>query len=420
MILDFPELLGRGIIATRSGRFEEGDRFLNLAARVDPRNPRVWLWLAAATDSLDEQRRYLERALEVDQNCHPARWLLDRLRGKQLSLGQPEAGVVRFTCPSCGGKQLFDPDLPGLVCQSCGRPEPMALQRLTESHLELERENDRGQWSIMPGEALCGACGARMTAPPSSAALRCAFCDSVHITVQPATPGLISPAGIAPFRYHEDDVHQLIGKHWGVQPDRVRQLIEEGEISLSGVYLPFWMFGGQVHIRCVLDRRIYPDTYSATERVVLRDSWPRRSAWFECDIADHLVYAAHTLAEEEVRRILPFELRTLYAYNPAILAGWQAEHYQIALEDAGMVAEKEVRDLAFDCAARRGLYMEPSDMLQGDVRVLNWVAKLVLLPVYAVKRNANANEARLLINGQTGKVSRDRSDWFEAWRKWLA
>ncbi len=204
-----------------------------------------------------------------------------------------------------------------------------------------------------------------------------------------------------------------------MRPAEARQLYESREIVVSAVYLPFWSFDGQVQIRCVLERRVYPETYSATERVVTRDSWPGRSSWFECDIDDLLVYATAALSEDEVGRILPFDMRSLLDFRPAILAGWQAEHYQIALEDAGIVAHKRMRDVAFNRAAHHGLFLEPAAMLQSDIFILDRTYKLILLPIFLVKRSTPGNTRRLLINGQTGKVAAEHGNWVDQLKKWF-
>ncbi len=421
MIFDVYELLGRGIIATCSGRSEEGVKYLTLAAKLQPNNSRVWLWLASAEATVDGKRRHLQQALAVDPNAHVAQWLLDHLNHQEVEVNQPPGDFVCFTCSRCGGKQRFDPDVPALVCQSCNGEEPIPVSDAPQSGSDLDvalaRKSEN--WSVLASEASCGACGAKTSLPPDRATLRCPFCDSDLIVVRPATPGLVTPTAIAPFQYHEEDVLERIGEHWNLRPHHVRQLYESRTIVVSAVYLPFWSFDGQVQIRCVLERRVSPATYSSAERVVTRDSWPSRSSWFECDIEDLLVCATAALSEDEVGRILPFDMNSLLDYRPAILAGWRAEHYQMALEDAGIVAHKRMRDVAFNRAAHRGLFMEPAAMLQDDVFILDRRYKLVLLPIFIVKRHTPGSATRLLINGQTGKAAAEPGNWLDQLKKWF-
>lgn len=41
MIFDFYEMLGRGIIATRTNHLEEAPQYLDFATRMEPDNPHV-------------------------------------------------------------------------------------------------------------------------------------------------------------------------------------------------------------------------------------------------------------------------------------------------------------------------------------------------------------------------------------------
>jgi hypothetical protein len=418
MIYDLYELLGRGIIAARSKRSSEAMKYLQLAAEVDPGNARVWLWLAAADESVENQRGYLRRALEVDPHAYVARVLLDRLDRRETAAGRPGADFAIFTCPHCGGKQRFDPDISGLVCTFCNQVERMALRNASEDEADLEKAltRDQGNWSVVAGEATCTACGAKTSLPAAQATLRCPFCTSDLVTVRPVTPGLVSPTAMAPFQYHEDDVLAMLGEHWGVRLEELRPLIDRRELTITPVYLPFWSFDGRVQIRCALSRRVDAAEFSNTERVIYKEQHLKRTSWFECDIDDFLVYAAHSLSGDEIRRILPFELKWIYAYRAELLAGWQAEYYQIALDDAQVVAHKSMRDTGFRNAARCGLFIEPADMLQDDVIVLDRTYKLILLPVFIVRFG---KAAPVLINGQTGKAAWEHRSRWDFLKKWF-
>ena len=407
MIYDFTEILGRGIIAARSGESAQAIKYLDLAAGLEPANPRVWLWLAAAAETIAQKRHYLKQALKADPNSIVAQALLDRLSHKRAVSNQPASDFVIFTCPYCGGKQHFDPDIPGLRCEFCQKVERLALSNASAEELSLDDAllADSGNWAVIEGQAVCGACGARTSLPPERATLRCPFCGSDLVTIQPATPDLLVPTAIATFRYHAREILKIIEKGWDIQPASLARLLDAGEITVSSIYLPFWSFDGRVQIRCALGRRVPPATYSPEERVIIKGDWPMEKSWFELDIDDYLVYAARSLPEDAVKQILPFNLKSVIEYRPEILAGWQAEYYQIALEDAGIIAHKRMRDLAFRKAAHRSLFMEPSNMLQDDVLVIDRTYKLILLPVCVVRRKGSGKTQGMLINGQTGKAA---------------
>jgi len=420
MINDFYEILGRGIIATRSRRSAEAIKYLELAAKIEPANPRVWLWLAAAEESIPQKRQYLEQALKVDPNILVAKVLLQRLNQERTAISQRASDFVIFHCPYCGGKQRFEPDISGMRCEYCKKVERLMLKNASNEQASLDAalKGNSGNWAVLEGQATCGACGAAISISPNLATLNCPFCDSDLITIQSATPDLIAPTAIAPFQYHTDDVIEIIGECWGIPPPKLDFLLGRHEVTISSIYLPFWSFDGRVQIRCALGYRVAPGVYSPSERVILKGEWPMEKSWFEIDVDDLPVYAAHTLTEDAVGKILPFDQKSVFEYCPEMLVGWQAEYYQIALEDAEVVAQKRMRDVAFSKAARRGLFMEPSRMLRDDVLVIDRTYKLILLPVCIVRRKMSGKIQRILINGQTGKVSDKQTNWLDFLKRW--
>jgi len=215
----------------------------------------------------------------------------------------------------------------------------------------------------------------------------------------------------APFQYHKDDVLEIIAKQWNIQTRILLQLISIDEVTFSSMYLPFWTFDGTVQILCALGYRVSPVIYSPEEQVILKGEWPTQKSWFECDIDDVLIYAGRSASNDEIVSIFPFDLRSILEYRPEILAGWQAENYQIALEDAAIEAHKVMRDIAFKRATHRRLFMRASEMLQEDVLVMEKTYKLILLPVWIISLTRDGQVFQTLINGQTGKIFTRETRW---------
>lgn len=419
MIYDFYEVLGRGIVAARTGRSQQAMEYLSLAAKIEPSNPRVWLWLATASETIEGKRQCLQEALQIDPNILAAQVLLDQLSKTDNDLSEKNSKLAIFTCPSCGGKQRFDPDMSGMQCESCGKLEPLMLKNASdrEASLSASLQKGSGNWAFVESQSACGACGAVTSHPVSVVTLQCPFCNSDMVTTESATPNLVSPTGIIPFQYHKDDVSEIIATHWGIAIKKLPNLINLNEITLSSIYLPFWTFDATVQIFCQLGRRIPPAVYSPTERVIIKGTEWSAKSWFECDLDDLLIYAARSAPHNLIETILPFDLQALLEYRPEILAGWQAENYQMALEDAAIESHKRMRDLAFKKATRRKLFMLPSEMLQDDVLVLDKTYKLILLPVWIVGRKTSDGSTHIFINGQTGKISERKPSWLDWFKR---
>jgi len=400
MIYDFHELLGRGIIASRTNRMEEAVKHLTLAGKIKPKNTQVLLWLAASVESLEQKRQLLERALQIDPSLIPAQALLSLLDGTAKSIERTSDDFVIFTCPNCGGKQRFDPDLSGLVCTYCKQVEHLQFMNAAqnESKLDTESIERSNNWAILNSDFACSACGAKLSIPADQSTTTCPFCDSNHIALQPSPRDLIHPTAIVPFQLHADDVDAILKKAC------IPRGPESGP-SLTPIYLPFWTFDARVQICCILEYRVSAEVFSENDRVFVEENWPQKTSWYECKIDDLPIYAGHAAFTNLIFEILPFDLKSALAYSPAMLAGWKAELYQIALNDASTEAHQKLRKQAFHAATKRRLFMREEMMLKDDVRVLDRTYKLLLLPVWIV-RDSKSKIVQVMINGQTGQTSK--------------
>ena len=169
-------------------------------------------------DTLSEKRQCLERALTLAPETLVARALLERLNQQDSLIGQKPADLVIFTCPSCGGKQHFDPDLLALLCDYCKHAEMLVLANAfnAEATLTPLLAQSSGNWAILNGQVACSACGATLSLPADQNTNTCLFCGSDQVTVKAATPGLIPPTAILPFEIHSGDAGNILKKWWKI------------------------------------------------------------------------------------------------------------------------------------------------------------------------------------------------------------
>ena len=411
-MIDFQEFLSRAILAARAGKTAEARRNLDTALKMQPRNPRAWLWVAAVAESSAEQRLCLERALVLDPSLLAAQILLERLKSTTHAPPSAAVKVLAFQCQQCGGQQRFDPDLGGLVCVHCGNTEALTTVNAAENEQGLEEklaQSSAGNWSLLAGQITCDKCGAVTLSPAQESTHICPFCGSSQALLQPPTPGLISPQAIAPFAFDAEAATQHV-QRWlssGMfSPRDLKQLAYTRE--LHGLYLPFWTFDGQVQIRCRVNYPLKPESFNYKERIAAHGTWPREKLWYEQDIDDLLIYAGHSVPAATLEDLLPFEPKSVVEYQPAFLADWQAEVYQIALTDAAQVAYKRMRDRAMRSAAGHGVIPDYSVFLENDSRIIERTFKLILLPVWSGSYLYRDQSYEVWLNGQTGKISGEK------------
>ena len=100
-----PPNLMQGIDLFRSGRKSEALYYLRLAARSEPWTAEGWLWLAAASDDLEEYRFCVEQALHLDPDHSVARRMWDDLQRQDRLVagvwpGEGEATFIQQHRPS--------------------------------------------------------------------------------------------------------------------------------------------------------------------------------------------------------------------------------------------------------------------------------------------------------------------------------
>lgn len=406
---DIRELIGQGIIAARKGKRQQAVRLLTEALCIQPRNPRVWLWLAAVMED-DHKRRYcLEQVQRLDPQAQAARVLLERLDG--VPAEARSAQVQAFTCPQCGGRQRYDPDLGSLACEHCGTSEQVNTPNAAEAEQDLQaalRSETANEWAVFPNQITCEQCGAVTLLEADQVATHCPFCASAQVVMQPATPGLIEPHAIIPFAFEEQPARHRMRRWLGAGlflPDDLLKLARPKR--LTPVYLPFWTFDGQAHVPCLVNnpRMALPRVEA---RVITLWNEPTLPEVYERDFDDLLIYAAQALSPEALREVQPFETAEARVYQPQFLAGWGAQAYQMPLVDAALEAHKRMFDQAVTEAEREMLISSRFALGFGDVQVIQSSYKLALLPVWVAAYSYRGQLYQVLINGQTGKVAGQR------------
>jgi hypothetical protein len=123
-------------------------------------------------------------------------------------------------------------------------------------------------------------------------------------------------------------------------------------------------------------------------------------------LADVVVTASRGMSNPEVQAIEPFELDRLCRYSPALIAGWSAEEPSLPPEECLRLARTEGQE-----AIRRALHeFMPGDEV-GELRHATVFDEesvdLTLVPVwvFAFRPSRRGSAFRVLVNGQTGRVS---------------
>lgn len=327
----------------------------------------------------------------------------------------------RFPCDACGSDLRFDPGQARLICDHCGNTQAMDLNRQTSggiAELDFRRAIDNDLAAAETEETrvvTCPNCGAQTNFDNDTHAAECPFCATPVVT----DTGLhrhIKPRGLLPFALDEktarDAMTKWLGSLW-FAPNGLQDYARKGR-AMNGIYVPYWTFDADTKSAYSGQRG---DDYFETQTVV-RDGkrqqvqvrktrWSNRSGRVARFFDDVLVLASKSLPKRYTDALEPWDLSELEPYQPAFLAGFRAEGYQVELTDGFTEARAFMdrmiqRDVKYDIGGDRQRIHD----IQTQISQVTF--KHILLPVWLAAYKYRGRTFRFVVNGRTGRVQGER------------
>ena len=333
--------------------------------------------------------------------------------------------IQQFPCPSCGADLLYEPQDGFLSCPYCGHKEAVAQsaavvqERSFEQYVAL-RPEEMGQLAANALEVQCQSCGAKSLFVPPEVAGRCEFCG-VQIVAQPKSADpIVAPEGLLPFsisqRQAGANLRQWLSSRW-FAPNRLKHFAQPE--AIHGIYIPFWTYDTTTRTQYTGQRG---DHYYVTETYYERDQqgnqvqktrqvrhtrWSPASGTVSRAFDDVLIPATLSFSSSRLHDLEPWDLEALQPYNPAFLAGFKAQRYQVDLGQgfesarvlmAGVISGDVREDIGGD-------EQQIEDMITD---YFDTTFKHLLLPVYAGAYRFNNKTFQIVVNGRTGEIHGDR------------
>ena len=416
--VQYEQLVHTGIAAVKGGDREQARRLLFIAVEMRTVDAEPWLWLSETTDDPAEQREYLEHAVAADPGNAAARRGLALLSGKLdrsrlLDEGEgvaarlpaePEdasAGQV-FLCPQCGGHLKFDARQQILVCEFCGQQvetEDIPAAESSEQVLDFVLPTTRGhRWAEAQHRLTCEQCGSVSLLPVRQTASQCPYCGSRRLLESAETSELVEPQAIALAQFYENAAHQYLkdwlGRGW-FAPDDLKKLAQTS--ALRPAYYPFWTFDGTLELSW---------SGEVNQGGSRGSDWRMRSGVEFEMFADVLVPGLRALSRVDLSKGGSFDLKKVVAFKPEYLAGWTALTYDVSLADASLKARESVtRKLRQQLPNRVLIGEQKRNLRSGATRWSGVTFKHVLLPLWVGSYRYRGRSYRIVVNGQTGKVT---------------
>jgi DNA-directed RNA polymerase subunit RPC12/RpoP len=345
---------------------------------------------------------------------------------------QPPPPGQKFPCVKCGAHIDFDPSTHALKCPYCGyvqKIEP-GNKAAGEHALDeyLSRESGKG---VVPGrssEVKCGTCGAVVLLEDKVAADRCPYCGTFLESKPQAAQSMLLPEWVLPFavdnRRAIDAFNRWIEGLW-FAPSTLRRFANLGR--LNGVYIPYWTFCSMTYTTYRGERgddyqetEHYTDTESYTDsdgqlrtrevsktRQVTRTRWTPVSGEVRHFFKDVAVCASNSLPRNYTATLTPKELLGLEEFRPEFLSGFTAERYTIGPKE-GFDTAREIMDWEIRQLCTRDIGGDHQHLHTVETQHVGVTFKHILLPVWLASYRYQEKTYRILVNGQTGRVSGDR------------
>jgi DNA-directed RNA polymerase subunit RPC12/RpoP len=412
------DLLVRGIAAAKADSKDEARSFLEKALMIDATSEQrveAYVWLSEISDDPVEKRNHLENALSINAAHPTARRKLAILDGRlkpeeivdpdRLSISVPEqpqpVRARRFVCRQCGGRMTFTPDGKTLTCAYCDVQQTL-LEALQEGALDSSevQEHDftvalataKGHTRPVATRTFkCQGCGAAFLLPPKMLSSKCPYCASTYVIEESEVLELIPPEGVIPFALNQEQALRA-ALDWLKADVPGRQALIGRP---TGVYFPVWTFdiSGGINWRCLE----YRD-----------DEWVPRTGVKAVYRDDLPVPASRALPKSLAEVMREFRFKEILPYDPAYLADWPAETYELSVSDASLVARHQTFTEERE-KIPRGFFGQVKDLKLNSMGLIIESFKLVLLPLWIgryLDQDGNENEKQytIVVNGQTGTV----------------
>lgn len=323
----------------------------------------------------------------------------------------------QFPCASCGAALEYQPGTAQLNCPYCGNenhiPQSAADIEEIDYRAVLEQQAEASP-SSHSATVTCASCNANFTLAPNLQADDCPFCGSAVVTALEQHEHL-KPGALLAFSLTAKEARERFGvwlQGLWFAPEKVKRYAR-ADGGLTGIYVPYWTYDAAT---TSFYRGERGDAYWVTTTNQNEQGNPVRkrkirwtsvsgSVWRDFD--DVLILASQSVPRLQTDRLTPWDLSQLIPYSDEYLSGFQAETYQLEVQQ-GFAKAKVHMDEQIRTAIKRDIGGDRQRIHQVASEYNQITFKHILLPVYLATYRYRDKVYQFVINGQTGEVQGER------------
>lgn len=340
--------------------------------------------------------------------------------------------ITNYQCPACTGPLHFVGESGKLECDYCGssfdvaeiealyaEKEEKAAQAMEQAESAAqappEAAGDGSQWDTSDlsedwgaeGAQMrsysCPSCGAELICDATTAATSCPYCGNPSV-VPGQFSGVLKPDFILPFQLSKQDAIKALKQHYRKKPLLPSTFSKTNHLEeIKGVYVPFWMFDGEVSGSVRFDavsKRVYTSgDYEITE---ISEFDVRRGGSLSFEKVP--VDASSKMPDDYMDSIEPYDYSALKPFSTAYLPGFLADKYDVSVEDSRERADKRCVS-SFVNALEGTISGYTSCKETGrDICLKRGKVHYALLPVWLLNTKWEGKDFLFAMNAQTGKL----------------
>ena len=265
--------------------------------------------------------------------------------------------VIEYKCPFCGGAMEFDSKSQHMKCLYCNTEmtvEEFQRTQKPEAETAAEKKTAKENWfSLSSGQwqkdetnhmrvYSCQSCGGEIVADETTGATTCPFCNN-KVTIKGQFSGDLKPDYIIPFKLDKKAAKKRYYSHLEGRKYLPKVFRKENHVDeIKGVYIPFWLFDVDADVQITYEaEKVHVQESNDTEYTT-RDIYRvvrAGSISFEHIPAD----ASRKMDDTLMEAIEPFHFRDAVPFQPAYLAGYLADRYDVSLDERMDRARKRIR-----------------------------------------------------------------------------
>lgn len=264
----------------------------------------------------------------------------------------------------------------------------------------------------------CQHCGASLAFDGVRTAT-CPYCASPNFVERPAATGQPDPQFVVTFVGDSKVARSALDRWLGSRTVFADSALKRAKVEdIRGIYVPAYLYSAVAHTHYTAqigEDYTETETYTVTDsdgktrtetRTVTRTEWRPLSGYHVSYVTDVVVSASAGLSNAELERVEPFDLKQMRRFDPALVTGWIAEEFSRGATDC----EKASHGEAVDQIGGKLRQFMPGDSYSD----LAWKTEVawqsmdpILVPVwvFAVSYRETKDPLRVVINGQTGKIT---------------